>query len=113
VEYESRYEVFEATGQDGATRRVAFQKAGILAAGNQPELYFFEVNARLVVVGVSGEALASWQRSKRFLSREEKIDMAGLFVKHCMEQSREPVAEKLFIGPAELESLLAALGIRG
>jgi hypothetical protein len=112
VAYESKYESFEVIGQDGQASRVVFKKAGTLAAGDRPELYFFEVNQRPVVVCVSGDALTEWQRAHRYMSREEKIDVAGLFLKQRIEQGRELVAENLGIAQAELASLARALGIR-
>lgn len=109
--YESVYEKFEAIGQDGTARAVAFKKAGVLASGDQPELYFFEWDARPVIVCVSGGALASWQGGNRYLSREEKIDVAGLFLKHKIEAGTELVPEDLRIERGELESLVRELGI--
>ncbi|MFZ0634297.1 MAG: hypothetical protein WA755_18265 [Candidatus Acidiferrales bacterium] len=111
--YESVFETFEAIGQDGRARKVVFKRAGFLAAGDQPELYFFEVNAESMVVGVSGDALQSWQREHRYLSREEKIDVAGLCLKQRIEQAEAPVDKNLRIARSELEFLLELLGIRG
>ena len=110
--YESLYENFEAAGQDGHARRIVFKRAGTLAAGDRPELYFFEVNQRPAVVSVSGDALTAWQRANRYLSREEKIDVAALFLKQRIEHGLDLVAENLGIAQAELASLVRALGIR-
>jgi len=109
--YESVLEKFEALGQDGTARAVAFKKAGVLASGDQPELYFFDVDARAVIVCVPREALAGWQRENRYLSREEKIDVAGLFLKRKIEAGTELVPEDLRIGRSEFESLVRELGI--
>ncbi|MGA8267447.1 MAG: hypothetical protein WB787_06775, partial [Candidatus Acidiferrales bacterium] len=65
--YESAFETFEATGPDGQAKKYSFKKAGFLAAGDQPELYFFEGSARPIVICVSGEALMAWQRAHRYL----------------------------------------------
>ena len=110
--YESVLEKFEAIGQDGAARAVAFKKAGVLASGDQPELYFFDVDTRKVIVCVPGEALAGWQGENRYLSREEKIDVAGLFLKRKIEAGTELKPEDLRIERSEYESLVHALGIR-
>ncbi|HEY4739883.1 MAG TPA: hypothetical protein VIH76_04730 [Candidatus Acidoferrales bacterium] len=109
--YESVFETFEATGQDGHARKFSFKKAGFLAGGDQPELYFFEGGAQPIVVCVSGEALAGWQRANRYLSREEKIDVAGLFLKNRIEEGGQVTAESLRINRLELECLLRKLGI--
>jgi len=109
--YESAFEMFEATGQDGHARKFSFKKAGFLAAGDQPELYFFEGSVRPIVVCISGEALAAWQRAHRYLSREEKIDVAGLFLKRRIEEGGEITAESLRIDGPGLECLLQKLGI--
>jgi hypothetical protein len=111
VAYESLYENFEAIGQDGKAFRAVFKKAGTLTAGDRPELYFFEVNQQPVVVCISGDLLTEWQRGHRYLSREEKIDVAGLFLKQRIESQQELSAENLRIAQAELISLIRALGI--
>ena|SRR5208282_3507091 len=111
--YESAYETFEAIGPDGQARKAVFKKSGFLAVGDQPELYFFDLGSRSIVVCVSGEALQDWQRGHRYLSREEKIDVAGLFLKQRIEEGRELAAEDLRIARSELESLLESLGVRG
>jgi hypothetical protein len=111
VAYESVLEKFEAMGQDGIVRAVAFKKAGVLASGDQPELYFFELDGRKVIVCVSGAALAGWQGENRYLSREMKIDVAGLFLKRRIEAGTELVPEDLRIERGEFESLVRQLGI--
>ncbi len=65
------------------------------------------------MVGVSGAALDDWQRSRPYLSREEKIDIAGLFLKQRVEAGEGLVAEKLFIQGPQLEALIRALGLSG
>jgi hypothetical protein len=111
VAYESVFENFEAMGPDRIVRAAAFKKAGTLASGDQPELYFFEVDARPVIVCIGGAALLGLQRASRYLSREEKIDAAGLFLKRKIESGRELVPEDLRIEREELESLVRELGI--
>lgn len=110
--YESRYERFEVMGPEGQARTVEFKKAGFLAAGDQPELYFFDVKGEGAVVGVSGGALAGWQRARRYLSREEKIDLAALQLKRCIEEGKPPVAENLFVNGPALEELVRALHLK-
>ena len=112
MNYESVLEKFEALGKDGRARAVAFKKAGVLASQDQPELYFFEVDARQAIVCVSGEALAGWQNANRYLSREEKIDVAGLFLKQKIEAGSELVPGDLRIERETLEAMLGALNIR-
>lgn len=108
--HEPAYERFEAASPQGRSQRVEFKKAGFLTAGDQPELFFFLVDSSEVVVGVSGEALRQWQHSRHYLSREEKIDLAGLFLKQRIVAGMALVPENLYLGPAELERLLRELG---
>lgn len=75
--YESRYERFECRGPEGQNWAVEFVRAGTLTAGDCPELYFFRANGEEVVVGISGAALEAFQKPRR-LTREEKVDVAGL-----------------------------------
>ncbi len=109
--YASEFEAFEAAGPEGGARKLSFKKAGTLASGDRPELYFFEESAQSIVVCVSGEALAVWQQAHRYLSREEKIDVAGLFLKMRIEEGGELAAEDLRIDGPELGKLLELLGI--
>jgi len=111
VAYESAYEQFEAVGPDGLRRTVRFQKSGFLALGDQPELYFFRVAEADVIVGISGDSLRQFQRGRRHLSREEKIDLAGLLLKRCIEAGVLLVAEKLLIRDEELAALAGDLGL--
>ena len=108
--HEPAYERFEVSSPDGRRQRVEFKKAGFLTAGDQPELFFFQVDSSEVVVGVSGAALRQWQNSRHYLSREEKIDLAGLFLQQRMMAGKALVSENLYLGPAELERILRELG---
>ncbi len=110
--YQSAYEKFRVVGPEGHAREVAFKRAGSLVAGDHPELYFFEVDAQAVVVGVSGNALAQWQHARRYLTREEKIDVAGLWLKRRIVAGAELVPENLYLGKAELEETVRALGLK-
>ena len=107
--YESLYEKFGVTDGRGQARSVAFKKAGRLAVGDEPELYFFDVDGQSVVVGVSGKALERWQRSHRYLSREEKIDMAGLWLKRGIVAAGSELTGHLYLADSELEEMIETL----
>ncbi len=109
--YQSRFETFRAAAPDGTKRAVQFVKAGFLAQGDQPELYFFRVDAAEVIVGVSGDALKNFQRAHRYLSREEKMDVAGAHLKRQIEAGQPLVSENLFIRGPQLELLAGELNI--
>jgi hypothetical protein len=112
VAYEPAYERFEVLGPDGQARKAQFTKAGFLAAGDQPELYFFELGGAKVIVAISGDALREFQRRRRYLTREEKIDLAGLLLKQRIEAGVPLVPENLHIRSGELEELVRQLGFR-
>jgi len=59
--YEPKYERFEATAPDGTVLGVEFVRAGFLTAGDRPELYFFRVAGKEVVVGISGDSLRRFE----------------------------------------------------
>jgi len=52
-------------------------------------------------VGISGQALRRFQRGRRYLSREEKIDLAGLLLKRRIEEGAPLVSENFFIRDEE------------
>ncbi len=89
-----------------------FKKAGFLAMGDEPELYFFHVGGEEVVVGISGETLRRFQRGRRYLSREEKVDLAGLWLKQRIEAGTPLVAQNLLIRDEELAALAGELGLK-
>jgi hypothetical protein len=109
--YEPSYERFEAAGPDGKRIGVQFLKSGFLAAGDQPELYFFRVGDAEVIVAISGAGLLFYQKGRRYLSREEKIDVAGLFLNQRIRMGVPLVAGNLTIREAELEQLVQELGM--
>src|SRR5580704_8877058 len=126
MQYEPLFERFEATAPGGARVRAEFLRAGFLTAGDRPELYFFRVTPvaselqdsaqsgpQDVAVGVSGDALKRFQNGRRSLSREEKIDLAGLMLKRNIEAGRCLDSNNLFIRDLELASLAGELGIQG
>jgi hypothetical protein len=81
MSYEPIYERFEVVGPDGNRLAVEFVRAGFLAQGDRPELFFFRVTARSAlvhpeftrgsppkqgeetVVGISGSSLARGVRA--------------------------------------------------
>ena len=111
--YEPQFERFEAVGRNGERRAVAFLRAGFLTAGDQPELYFFRVagQAEEVVVGISGSSLRRFQRERKSLSREAKIDLAGLLLKRRIEAGTALESQNLFLRGEELAQLAGELGI--
>jgi hypothetical protein len=87
---------------------------------DRPELYFFRVTrganpspnaAEEVVVGISGDSLARFEKPRRRLSREEKIDVAGLLLKRSIEAGKALDSTNLFIRDNELAALAGELGI--
>jgi hypothetical protein len=111
VNYEPRFERFEAMGTDGRLRGVEFRKAGFLTLGDAPELYFFQVAGEEAVVGISGGALKRFERGRR-LSREEKIDLAGLWLKRQIEAGAALDSQNLFLRDEELAAVAGDLSIQ-
>jgi hypothetical protein len=107
--YEPSWERFEATEPGGKRLPVQFIRAGVLTAGDQPELYFFSVAGEQVVVGISGSALRRFEEGRR-LSREEKTDLAGLLLKRQIEAGTTLDSQNLFIRDSELAKLASDLG---
>jgi len=121
MKYEPLWERFEAIAPDGTRCAVQFLRAGFLTLGDRPELYFFRVTraadapeaAEEVAIGLSGAALERFEKPGRSLSREEKIDLAGLLLKKNMEAGKTLDSNHLFIRDNELASLASELGIPG
>lgn len=111
--YESKWERFEAVGPDHRRCTVQFLRSGFLTAGDLPELYFFRVGGQGedVVVAISGSALRRFQQARRFLSREEKVDLAGLLLKRCIEAGAALEPQNLFLRDVHLARLAGELGI--
>jgi hypothetical protein len=84
-----------------------------LTAGDRPELFFFEVSGEPaeVAVGISGSALAGLQRRRIYLSREQKIDLAGTLLRQRIEEGAELDSRNLLLGSNELVQCAAQLGI--
>jgi len=111
MKYEPRFERFEVMGPDGQLRAVEFRRAGFLTVGDTPELYFFQVAGEEVVVGVSGGALKRFEQGRR-LSREEKIDLAGLWLKRQIEAGVALDSQNLFLRDEELAGMAGDLSIQ-
>lgn len=109
--YEPAYEKFEAARPGGKPRSVRFVKAGLLAGANPTELYFFESEGDRWIVAISSGALRARQSTMRYLSREEKIDIAAVYLKKRLEGESAPAAESLMIGEEELAESIELLGL--
>jgi hypothetical protein len=112
MNYEPRFERFEVTGPDGQLQAVEFCRAGFLTLGERPELYFFQVAGEEVVVGISGSALQRFELGRRRLSREEKIDLAGLWLKRQIEAGAALDSQNLFLRDEELAGMAGDLSIQ-
>jgi hypothetical protein len=76
-----------------------------LAQGDRPELFFFRVNGKETVVGISGASLARFESGRPRLSREQKIDVAGRWLKRQIEAGRPLDSGSLYIQDDELANL--------
>jgi hypothetical protein len=122
VKYEPLWERFEAIAPTGARCTVQFLRSGFLTLGDRPELYFFRVTCAAdasegaseeVAVGISGDALKRFERARRSLSREEKMDVAALLLKKGIEAGKNLDSNNLFIRDDELANLAGELRIPG
>jgi hypothetical protein len=111
MKYEPRFERFEVEGPSGRHLAVEFRRAGFLTLGDSPELYFFHVAGDEVVVGISGSALKRFERARR-LTREEKIDLAGLWLKRQIEAGVTLDSQNLFLRDEELAGMASDLSIQ-
>ncbi len=112
MKYEPRFERFEVPGPGGQLRVVEFRRAGFLTLGDSPELYFFQVAGEEVVVGISGSALKRFEQGRRRLSREEKVDLAGLWLKRQMQAGLALDSQNLFLRDEELAGMAGDLSIQ-
>ena len=114
------YERFEVVGPDGNRREVRFVRAGFLAQGDRPELFFFRVTGvdrtcsppergEEAVVGISGSSLARFERGRSCLSREQKIDVTGRWLKRQIEAGAVLDSRSLYIQDDELANLASEL----
>ena len=111
MKYEPRFERFEVMGPDGRQVAVEFRRAGFLTLGDTPELYFFRVAGEEVVVGIAGSALKRFEQGRR-LTREEKIDLAGLWLKRQIEAGTTLDSQNLFLRDEELAGVAGDLSIQ-
>jgi hypothetical protein len=109
--YESNYERFEVVGPDGSRKSVDFVRAGFLAQGDRPELFFFRVNGEETTVGVSGASLARFERGRSRLTREQKVDVAGRWLKRQIEAGLPLDSRSLYIQDDELAYLANELDL--
>jgi hypothetical protein len=109
--YDPKYERFEVAGPDGKRRHVEFIRSGFLAQGDRPELFFFRVNGEETVVGISGGSLVRFERGRRRLTREQKIDVAGRWLERQMEAELPLDSRSLYIHDDELANLANELNI--
>ena len=107
--YEPIYDRFEVVGPDGNRLEINFVRAGFLTQGDRPELFFFRVNGEETVVGISGASLARFGHGRRRLSREQKIDVAGRWLKRQMEAGMPLNSGSLYIQDDELANLAIEL----
>jgi hypothetical protein len=107
--YEPIYERFEVVGADGNRIEINFVRAGVLTQGDRPELFFFRVNGEETVVGISGLSLARFERGRSRLSREQKIDVTGRWLKRQMEAGLYLDSRSLYIQDDELANLASEL----
>jgi hypothetical protein len=90
---------------------VEFVRSAFLAQGDQPELFFFLVNGEETVVGISGASLVRFQQGRPRLTREEKIDIAGRWLKRQMEAGMPLDSRHLYIRDYELANLANELDL--
>jgi hypothetical protein len=118
VTSEPIYERFEVVGPDGNRLEVCFARAGFLAQGDRPELFFFRITGagrtcspseEEAVVGISGSSLARFERGRSRLSREQKIDVTGLWLKRQIEAGAVLDSRSLYIQDHELANLASEL----
>ena len=107
--YEPLYERFEVLASDGIRLSVEFLRSGFLAQGDRPELFFFRVNGEETVVGISGLSLARFEHGRSCLSREQKIDITGRWLKRQMEAGLYLDSRSLYIQDDELANLASEL----
>jgi hypothetical protein len=118
--YEPIYARFEVVGPGGNRLEINFVRAGFLTQGDRPELFFFRVTgagctcsppegSEEAVVGISGLSLARFERGRRRLSREQKIDVTGRWLKRQVEAGSYLDSRSLYIQDDELANLASEL----
>ena len=107
--YEPIYERFEVVGPGGSRLEVNFVRAGVLTQGDRPELFFFRVNGEEAVVGISGLSLSRFEHGRSRLSREQKIDITGRWLKRQIDAGLPLDSRSLYIQDDELANLASEL----
>src|ERR1700722_3512259 len=107
--YEPIYQRFEVMGPDGSRLEISFVRAGTLTQGDRPELFFFHVNGEETVVGISGLSLARFERGRSRLSREQKIDLTGRWLKRQILAGLHLDSRSLYLQDDELANLASEL----
>ena len=107
--YEPIYERFEVVGPGGTRLEIHFVRAGFLAQGDRPEVFFFRVHGEETVVGISGGSLSRFERGRKRLSREQKIDITGRWLKRQIEAGSDLDSRSLYIQDDELANLAGEL----
>jgi hypothetical protein len=113
MNYEPHFERFVVACPAGERRTAEFLLAGTLSVGDRPELYFFRLAGEVedIAIGISGSALKRFEKGRRCLSREEKIDVAGLMLKRQLEAGLTLESQNLYVRDAQLAELVRELGI--
>jgi len=107
--YEPIYERFEVADPGGNSLRVEFIRSGFLAQGDRPELFFYRVNGEEAVVGISGASLTRFETGRKRLTREQKIDLSGQWLKRRIEAGAPLDSANLYIRDDELANLASEL----
>jgi len=112
--YRPQYEQFEIRVAGAGPGTVRFVRAVVFPAGDRMELFLFSDGKETLVVGVSGSGLDELIREMhRHPGREEKIDLAGLFLKERIEAGRPMAPEALTMRAGELRETARKLGLLG
>ena len=113
MSYQASHERFQVAGPHGETFSVEFVRAGFLAQADRPELFFFRVHGRVngeeAVVGISGASLTRFERGRPHLTREQKINITGSWLKRQIEAGMPLDSRNLYIQDNELANLAGEL----
>jgi hypothetical protein len=91
---------------------IQFQRALVFPAGDRMELFLFSDGEELLVVGLSGSGLEELTVELGHVpSREEKVDLAGLFLKEKIDAGEPLVPEELTMRAGDLKQIARKLGL--
>jgi|SRR5271165_1886575 len=107
--YEPIYQRFEVVGPEGHRLEASFVRAGFLTQGDRPELFFFRVDGEETVVAISGLSLSRFERGRSRLSREQKIDVTGRWLKRQIQAGLYLDSRSMYIQDDELANLASEL----